>query len=194
MWVPYKAAVQYVSKRADWIAANRKPLALLKTDSRIGKNTVLRLELSGSERFSSKYHGNQLIIKIPRNYHIESHGTQERIKKYAISALQRESEELLLPMVRELATNARLEVNKIEIKNLKSRWGSCSSKKDLAFSLFLIQLPWHCIEYVVYHELAHTIHMNHSKDFWALVGQFVPNYKDARREMKQYSPHVVLQA
>ncbi len=194
MWVPYKAAVAYVSQRSEWIVANRKPSAVLNPGSKIGKNTVLRLQPADVIRFSSKYTNNQLIIRFPSQYSIDSRVVQERVKKYAISALQREAEELLLPLVRKNAAVGNFSVNKIEVKNLKSRWGSCSSRKDLAFSLFLIQLPWHCIEYVIYHELAHTIHMNHSAEFWALVAQFVPNYKDIRREMKQYSPHIVLQA
>lgn len=194
LWVPYKAAVLYVSQRANWIAENLQKATLLHDGSKIGKDTILRLESSGSERYSSRQRGNELIIKIPATETPESKAVQEKITKYAIKALQREAEELLLPRIRNMATQQNFEVNTIEIKNLKSRWGSCSNKKDLAFSLFLIQLPWHCIDYVIYHELAHTIHMNHSRNFWDLVETLVPDYKLIRKEMKQYSPHVVLQA
>lgn len=192
LWVPYKAAVVYVSQRASWISENRKPVATLEDGSKIGKNIVLRLKTSSASRYSSKYQDNQLVIKVPEDQPITSSSVQNRIKKYVVNALQNEAEELLLPLIRSKAAEGNFIVNKIEVKNLKSRWGSCTSHKDLAFSLFLVQLPWHCIEYVIYHELAHTVHMNHSKDFWTLVERFAPNYRVTRREMKQYSPHIVL--
>lgn len=191
LWVPYKAAVLYVSQRADWITDNLQSATLLRDGSKLGKNTLLRLEHSGSERYSSRRRGDELIIRIPSAESPQSKSAQAKLTKYATTALQRETEELLLPRIRDMAHKHSFEINKIEVKNLKSRWGSCSSQKDLAFSLFLIQLPWHCIDYVIYHELAHTVHMNHGRDFWAIVEQFVPDYKVVRREMKQYSPHIM---
>lgn len=194
LWVPYKVAINYVMQRADWIKSNLKTTDVLIDGSTVGKNIILKLDTTNSSRFSSKHNNNYLLVKYPANLAVDSSEVQNRLSKYVINALQREAEDILLPLVRKLADQHNLSVNKIEIKNLKSRWGSCSSKKDLAFSLFLVQLPWHCINYVIYHELAHTKHMNHSQDFWLLVEQFLPDYKHTRKEMKQYSPHIMSQA
>ncbi len=192
-WVPYKVAVAYITNRSDWVLKNLKPKANLATGSRIGKQTILQLESTHSERFTSKFKNYELLIKIPDKYSFESTEAQNKILKYVTNALQIESEDTLLPIIRQKANKTGHNVNKIEIKNLKSRWGSCNSKNDLTFSLFLIQLPWYAIEYVIYHELAHTVHMNHSKDFWGEVSKFVPDYKEIRQEMKHYSPHIILQ-
>jgi predicted metal-dependent hydrolase len=75
----------------------------------------------------------------------------------------------------------------VRFKKMKSRWGSCSSKKNLNFNIMLMQCPIEVIEYVVIHELCHLKEMNHSKDFWNLVQTYVPNYKTHRNVLKQYS-------
>ena len=57
----------------------------------------------------------------------------------------------------------------MRISKSKSRWGSCSSKKNINLSLFLMRLPLHLIDYVILHELCHTVEMNHSHKFWELL-------------------------
>ncbi len=77
-------------------------------------------------------------------------------------------------------------VGQVSIKNQKTRWGSCSSKKNLSFNYKLLFLPPNLRDYIIIHELCHLKEMNHSKNFWSLVSQKVPNYKALRREIKLY--------
>lgn len=72
-----------------------------------------------------------------------------------------------------------------QIKDIHSAWGSCSSKRNITLSLNLIQKREELIEYVVLHELCHLKHMNHSKEFWGLVENYMPNYRECRRELKK---------
>lgn len=74
--------------------------------------------------------------------------------------------------------------NKVTIKNTKSRWGSCSKMGNLNFSYKLALLPPHLTDYIVVHELCHLKEMNHGKNFWKLVAQTIPNYRDLRRQLK----------
>lgn len=191
-WVPYKAAKLYVEQKADWINQNRKVRHTLGQGSLIGKNHMLYIQRSSSDRFSSKITSSKIIARIPEGLAFDSPEVQKKLESYARKTLTIEAEELILPRIRQLAAHHQFDVNGIEIKNLKSRWGSCDSKHNIAISLFLMQLPWECIDYVIYHELAHTVHMNHSRDFWKLVGSLTPNYKLIRIKMKQYSPHVII--
>jgi predicted metal-dependent hydrolase len=78
-----------------------------------------------------------------------------------------------------MAKEIEVTYHKINIKDTSSRWGSCSSKKNLAFSWRLALAPRFVMEYVVIHELCHLIEFNHSKKFWQLVAKFCPHYQCA---------------
>jgi predicted metal-dependent hydrolase len=72
----------------------------------------------------------------------------------------------------------------IYIRNQKTRWGSCSSKKNLNFNYKIIFLPESHADYVIIHELCHLQEFNHSKQFWNLVAQTVPEYKEIKKQLK----------
>ncbi len=74
--------------------------------------------------------------------------------------------------------------NKVIIKNITSRWGSCSKSGNLNFNYKLIYLSDDLATYVVAHELSHLQEMNHGKKFWLLVSQTVPNWQILRKQLK----------
>ncbi|PIZ33705.1 MAG: hypothetical protein COY39_01915 [Alphaproteobacteria bacterium CG_4_10_14_0_8_um_filter_37_21] len=74
---------------------------------------------------------------------------------------------------------------KITVKEIKSRWGSCSSKGNLNFSWRLVFAPNHVVDYLCAHEVCHLVEMNHSVRFWALVEVLEPNYKHAQKWLKE---------
>lgn len=82
--------------------------------------------------------------------------------------------------------------SKIKIKDNSTRWGSCSNKGRLNFSLYLIAFPIDIIDYVVVHELAHLKEFNHSKKFWEIVSNIDPCYKEKTSYLKKYANLVIL--
>ncbi len=74
--------------------------------------------------------------------------------------------------------------NKVAIRNQKTRWGSCSSKRNLNFSVRILTLSPEAQDYLIIHELCHLKEFNHSSRFWALVAEQCPDYKRIRASMK----------
>ena len=81
--------------------------------------------------------------------------------------------------------------HRVQIRDQKTRWGSASSRGTLSFNWRLIFAPPEIVDYVVVHELCHLIVPNHSKDFWDLVDETMPNAQHWRRQLKQISDSLV---
>lgn len=79
------------------------------------------------------------------------------------------------------------EYHRISVKNQKTRWGSCSKKQNINFNYKILFLPERMADYIIVHELCHTKQLNHSRNFWNLVGGILPDYNNLRREIKQIS-------
>jgi predicted metal-dependent hydrolase len=77
--------------------------------------------------------------------------------------------------------------NRVSIRNQISRWGSCSSGRNLSFNYRIILLPDHIADYIIVHELCHLAQMNHSQRFWDLVAVAMPEYRDIQKQLHQYS-------
>jgi predicted metal-dependent hydrolase len=83
------------------------------------------------------------------------------------------------------AERYQLPVETIRITSARTRWGSCSPKNKLSFSWRLVMMPMDVIDYVVVHELAHTVHHNHSRRFWSLVAKWMPDYMERRKKLRR---------
>ena len=97
------------------------------------------------------------------------------------------AQELANSRISHFNTFYQFKINRIAIKNQKTRWGSCSKKGNLNFNYKIALLPHHLADYVIVHELCHLEQLNHSPKFWALVSKTIPDYKKIKREFKNYS-------
>lgn len=80
----------------------------------------------------------------------------------------------------------RLSWKRIAIRNQRTRWGSCSKRGNLNFNYKIALLPPYLADYIIVHELCHLAQMNHSKKFWDLVAQTIPDWKERRKEIRTY--------
>lgn len=72
------------------------------------------------------------------------------------------------------------------VKAFKSRWGSCDPNGAISLNYMLLMLPPAACDYVIVHELCHTVHFNHSADFWKLVGKILPDYRNLKKLQKNF--------
>lgn len=93
---------------------------------------------------------------------------------------------VIVPRVISYAERMQVHFHDIQIKEQKSRWGSCSSKGNLNFNWRLVLMPQEVLDYVVVHELCHLRYMNHSKEFWAYVEEIMPDYMRWKKWLKEY--------
>lgn len=88
-------------------------------------------------------------------------------------------------LINRLSEQCQLPFAQVRFRDQVTRWGSCSSQKNISLNIKLLFLPRALVEYVVIHELCHTRVLDHSKKFWALVESFVPDYRYRRRELRE---------
>jgi predicted metal-dependent hydrolase len=95
-------------------------------------------------------------------------------------------------MVARLATEHGFSHGTVKIKTTKSRWGSCTVRNDINLSIALVALPDHLAEYIVLHELCHTVHKNHSARFHALLDRVTGGQsKNLNKELRKYRPDAI---
>jgi predicted metal-dependent hydrolase len=99
--------------------------------------------------------------------------------------LMRKAENNLIKWLRKISIQTNLPYRTTTIRSQKTLWGSCSSDRNISLNYKLLFLEPKVVEYVLIHELCHTIHMNHSGKFWGLVSKFEPNYKTLDKSLNQ---------
>ena len=189
MRLPESAIQEFADKHIDWVEKKKNEML-----------AVVPTQLT-------QYQPDETFLYLGKEYPLEVIPAQHKKLilddrfKIAESALgnaelvfqkwYRQQASLLIPeRVKFFAELHQLRYEKINITSARTRWGSCSSKNTLSFSWRLILTPPEVIDYVIIHELAHTVHHNHSKRFWNLVEKLLPDYKERRKRLQRYGQQV----
>ena len=122
---------------------------------------------------------------------IDERSKLEKITFEQVKELADQAVEYIPKRVKYYAEKENFVYNKITIKNLVSRWGSCSTKGNLNFNCLLMLTPDYVIDYIVVHELCHLREMNHSEKFWAKVEKIMPDYQRAELWLKQNGGNLI---
>lgn len=107
--------------------------------------------------------------------------TPDDIQKLLSCWLTNKAQQVLLPALQGISEETGLSFNTAKIRAQKTRWGSCSAKKNISLNRCLLFLESKLVRYLMIHELCHTIHLNHSSKYWSLVEKFVPDYRDCEQ-------------
>ena len=190
-YVSKRAALELVNEKREWFVAARQRVIksaqspTLTTGYRTRMHT-LRIE-SGGARNNYTITADEVVVTLKSNIDPTSEIGQQMIRTAVIETMRAEAHAVLLPMVEQLAAQHGFSYNGLTVKNIHSKWGSCSATNHLNFSLYLMLLPGELIEFVVLHELCHTVHKNHSARFHALLNSIVGgNEQSLNRKLRQY--------
>lgn len=191
----YRYALDLVEKKQKWIL--RKQAFQRQTDS------IKSIEMDTIFQFPNKYicfernsqtntikteeYADKFAIQLPDTLELNTNKVQEKLKNLCIELFRKEAKLYLPNRVQKIANKHFIHINQIRVKNIRSRWGSCSNKCNLNFSIYLMLLPSYLIDYVIYHELAHIRYQNHSKDFWNHLEKLCPGAVKMDKEMKKHS-------
>jgi predicted metal-dependent hydrolase len=188
-WAPYSAAIHFANQRSEWIRQNSPDqfYNFLEHGQNIGKSFILQF-IPAQENNIIKTRLRENLIIVSGQEKFSSAPMQKKATQACERALKKEAQVLLAPRLNEISTQHKLPYKQIKIKRMLSRWGSCSQDGTVTLNYFLVQLPWPLIDYVLVHELAHTKHLNHSRDFWNYVESILPNAKTLRKEIKAFRP------
>lgn len=114
---------------------------------------------------------------------------KKQLEKFDISddeidALVKKAKAVIPSRVEHYSNLMKISPTGIKITKAKKRFGSCNGKNSLCFSCYLMLYPNEAVDYVVVHELAQIKHHNHSKDFYSLISEYMPDYKDREKLLK----------
>lgn len=152
---------------------------------------VRRHERNDIHVFGARLENRLLTINIPAEADIASPQVQSVLRKLLHRFLLQEAERTLPAMLATVARHCNMTYKSVKIDSARSRWGCCSSHRDIKLSCFLLLLPEQIIEYVLVHELCHTVEMNHGPKFKALLRSFFANADTLEREKKQWDRKVL---
>ncbi len=154
----------------------------------IGKSHTLIV--SRGPKLSATRNKQHVVVTLPEGMSLSDAEVIRKVRDASILALRLESKSYLPKRLQYIATQYGFRYSKVRFSHASSRWGSCSSNGTISLNIALMKLPFELIDYVIIHELAHTVHMNHSSEFWSLVEKGDPQYKLHRKMLKLEAPSI----
>lgn len=182
----YKIIEKHSNKLLEQCNSN-KPVIINETYHIDTENFHFSLSPNPSNRFYLNYKEKSATLFYPEETNFENDDTQQWLRRVRVTALRHIAEIYLPQRLQELASKYNFQYNTIGLRNSHSRWGSCNSNRNINLSIYLQLLPDHLIDYVILHELCHTIEMNHSSIFWSLMDNVTnKRAKSLRKELRKY--------
>lgn len=188
-WAPYRAGLEFAKSRRNWINEQRKPALEITDGQAIGKAHHLQYNPSSdTTQIRSRIKHGQIIITYPDVMDSKDPKIQAVALKASIRALRAQAEQLLPIRLKELAEKHGFEYSSVSVKNMKSRWGSCDQRRNIVLNVYLVQLPWDLIDYVLLHELTHTKVLKHGPVFWKAMAEVLPDVQQRRKMVLKHQP------
>jgi predicted metal-dependent hydrolase len=181
-WLPFSAGESFAHSRIEWMKDHLKTDTLYVDGQQIGISHTLKL--AKGVGLSRRVTASTLLITYPKDIESSHASVQKYIESSVVKVLRKQAESYLPIRTSQLAELFNFTFTSVGVKLLKRRWGSCNSKKEIIFNLKLMELDTLHIDYVILHELTHTIHMNHGEQFWVHMESVMPGSKKIAKAVR----------
>ncbi|MEJ8801237.1 M48 family metallopeptidase [Pontibacter sp. H249] len=192
--ISFEKAEQLIYTKSDWIKEHQ---------TRMQQHEQQLTVYDGSTEFKTKYHTLRLLthaqysmrcviqdgfinVFYPAHKDVRDPDVQKFIRQSIEEGYRKEAKQYLPGRVAYFAEKFGFTYENVFIKSAKGRWGSCSHTNNINLNLHLMRLPDALCDYVILHELAHTVEKNHGPHFWALLDSICGNAKALDKKLKAY--------
>lgn len=176
-----------ILKKAKWVLDK---LELVKSISETDIVTGSRIQYLGrkyyvqlfvnndSDTIEIDFTASKFNVYLPENLN-----NQDSLKESFQSFFNQKAKAKITPRIKKWSKTTGLKYNELKFMNLEKRWGSCTPSNNIIINTDAIKLPFSLIDYLIVHELTHTVVKNHSKEFWAELSKHIPNWKELDEKM-----------
>ena len=192
----FRSAESFVLSKSKWIIEkieyfNSKETKLIQSGVYKTRKHTLHFIPSNTDKIAVRIKSTDINVHYPENIEVSNLQVQDAAIKGIELAFRVEAKEILPERVKQLAEQFGYKYYKIGIKKVSTRWGSCSAKNNINLNIFLMKLPDELIDYIILHELCHTVHKNHGPKFWAELDRITNgNAKMLSKEVRKYKAGV----
>ena len=190
--------MEFLETRVEWIEQSRRRMAERYPEREkyiempySTRSHALRYRPYDGTRIFASLTSAEIVLSYPITMDYRSPEVAEAARRAIIETLRAEAKEYLPGRVTELSERTGLKCRSVTVRATVSKWGSCSARNDLSLSIYLMLLPDELIDFVILHELCHTVYHNHSDRFHALLDSIVAGReKELSRALRKYRARV----
>lgn len=195
--VSQKQVEKFIGEKRAWIIENMSRVKVYEKDTGVGlgigaevktKLHVLKIEECEAAKPGYKLTGHVITLFIPKG--TDYARIEKMVQNFLLQIYKTECSRFLPERVRHYAGKFGFKFTRLSFRNNVSNWGSCSHDNNISLNIKLMKLPDEIIDYVILHELCHTVEKNHSDKFWKLVRSVCPDFEKRRRELRNYNTRV----
>lgn len=177
---------RFVAAQRGWIESVTRDMPLPPPADSLPESIVLRAVDAYYEVVYGRVAGRASVLERGRVLHVpagtdDPQAARQQLRKW----LAAKTRAALLPRLDTLARHYGFKYNKVSVRGQRTRWGSCSSRKQISINYKLLFLAPDLVDYLFVHELAHTRQLNHSPRYWRVVEDCLPNYRKLEARMSQ---------
>lgn len=187
-----KEALAFFHKNEEWIKQQQQKMELRR--SRMDENSKVETKLHSvqfvlGEKYNVDTKKTEVQITV---IDFNSDKSRDYIEDMITQIYRFEAKKILLPRLTELAEKHAFQFQKVTIRNNKRNWGSCSFKNNISLNLQMMKLPDELIDYILVHELVHTVIKNHGPKFWEKLNEITNNRaRELAKQVRQYSTYTL---